>query len=120
MARNPRDPVDPYAAPPRHKDKSGAVLRIGLIAVMLGAAAWGYSEFARQPAQDLTAGVEDSEQMAANDEAGYAVSPTDELAPAPAPTPATPAIEEPRAAPSSAPASEPVPPPSTTIGESGR
>lgn len=35
---------DPYA-PPRHRDRSGAVLRMALVAVLLGAAVWGYTQY---------------------------------------------------------------------------
>jgi len=44
-----RDHQDPYAAPPRHKERSGGVVRFVVIAALLGAAAWGYMEYAQQP-----------------------------------------------------------------------
>ncbi|MEZ5972507.1 MAG: hypothetical protein R3C31_11910 [Hyphomonadaceae bacterium] len=40
--------MDPYTPPPMHRDRSGAVLRVALLAVMLGAAGLGYSWFAGQ------------------------------------------------------------------------
>lgn len=36
---------DPYAPPPRHRDRSGAVLRMALVAALLGAAVWGYTQY---------------------------------------------------------------------------
>lgn len=36
---------DPYAPPPRHRDRSGAVVRVALVAALLGAAAWGYTQY---------------------------------------------------------------------------
>lgn len=40
---------DPYAAPRRHRDHSGAVVRLAVIGALLAAAAWGYVEYNRQP-----------------------------------------------------------------------
>ncbi len=40
---------DPYAPPPRHRDHSGAMLRIVLVAGLLGAAVWGYTQFDEGP-----------------------------------------------------------------------
>jgi hypothetical protein len=36
---------DPYAPPPRHRDRSGAVVRVALVAALLGAVAWGYAQY---------------------------------------------------------------------------
>ena len=49
-----RRDTDPYAAPPRHKERSGGVVRFAVIAALLGAAAWGYMEYAQQPQTALS------------------------------------------------------------------
>jgi hypothetical protein len=112
-----RQELDPYAPPPRYKMRSGAFVRVALIAAMLGLAFWGYTQFSDPNAPPLVA-EEQTQQMAENRaDGGYAVTPTPNAATTPAP--AAPAATEPQAAPRAAPAapaSEPVPPPSTTIG----
>ncbi|QGZ95536.1 hypothetical protein [Terricaulis silvestris] len=104
--------LDPYAPPPRYKMKSGGMVRVAILAALLGLGAWGVMEFYDPNAPSLVA-EEQTEQVAENRaDGGYAVTPT--------PAPAAPATAAPQAAPA-APASEPVPPPSTTIGgEAGR
>lgn len=98
---------DPYAPPPRHKDRSGAVVRFLIIAGLIGAAAWGYMEFSQSPqTADLTPPAQEQTLADAGADAGYAVD-----------QPATP--QTPAQAPSSTPApaqqpSEPLPPPTTT------
>ena len=108
--------LDPYAPPPRYKMKSGGMVRVALLAAMLGLGAWGVMEFNNSDAPPLVA-EEQTQQVADSGmtpDGGYVVTPT----PDPETTPA-PATSAPQAAP--APASEPVPPPSTTIGgEAGR
>jgi hypothetical protein len=108
--REERHAQDPYTPPPRHKDKSGAVMRFALIAAMLGAAVWGYTEFSSGPG--LVAEESAQEQQLAD--AGYQVTPEaiPEAAPAEAPS-ATSTAPAPAAS-AQAPA-ENVPPPSTTI-----
>lgn len=110
--------LDPYAPPPRYKMKSGGMVRVALLAAMLGLGAWGVMEFNNADAPPLVA-EEQSQQVADSGmtpDGGYAVTPTPDAATTPAPAPAAPV-----AAPPAAPASEPVPPPSTTIGgEAGR
>jgi hypothetical protein len=98
---------DPYAPPPRHKERSGAVVRFVIIAALLGVAVWGYTEFADQPQTASLVPPAGEQTMAdAGMDTGYQVEqPNAQQAPAP------------QAAPSSAPASapsEPVPPPTTT------
>lgn len=44
---------DSYAAPPRHKDSSGVVVRGVILAGLLGLAAFGYSYYASQPRAEL-------------------------------------------------------------------
>ena len=106
--------LDPYAPPPRYKMKSGGMVRVALLAVMLGLGAWGVMEFNNSDAPPLVA-EEQTEQVAENRaDGGYNVTPTPDAATTAAPAAA------PQAAPA-APASEPLPPPSTTIGgEAGR
>lgn len=105
-----RAAADPYAPPPRHKDKSGVLVRGVILAGLLGVAALGYSHYAAQPRTPLVATEE--QQLAENMTPPAASFEDTETAPeaAPAQTPAPPAT---RAAPP-APA-EPAPPPSTTI-----
>jgi hypothetical protein len=108
--REDRNPQDPYAPPPRHKDKSGALVRIVLIAAMLGVAVWGYTEYAEGPS--LVAEQDEQQQMA---DAGAQVTP--EAIPQGAPTDAPAPAAAPGPAPTPAPAApaQNVPPPSTTI-----
>jgi len=40
---------DPYAPPPRHKERSGPILRVVILAGLLAAAAWGYMAFSQGP-----------------------------------------------------------------------
>ena len=118
---------DPYTPPPMHHDRSGAVLRVGLLAVMLGALGFGYTWYAQQPQTALVPEVMAEQQLA---DAGYQVAP-ETLPEAVPPTPAlavTPAPQQRRAAPverSPEPAAEsepaPIPPidtppPSGTVG----
>ena len=109
--------LDPYAPPPRYKMKSGGMVRVALLAAMLGLGAWGVVEYTRSDAPPLVA-EEQTQQVAdsgTTPDGGYIVTPTPDAATTPAPASALPA------APQAAPASEPVPPPSTTIGgEAGR
>jgi hypothetical protein len=89
---------DPYAPPPRHRDSSGAVVRFAIIAALLGAAAWGYTEYAQQPQTALVEPAEE-QRMA---ESGYAVTtpaPPETATPTgQTPEPATPAEVPERAA----------------------
>ena len=83
---------DPYTPPPMHHDKSGAVLRVAILAGLLGAASFGYVWMQGQPRTALVPDVVEEQQMA---DAGYRVDPatlpeaTSEVTPpAPAATPA--------------------------------
>lgn len=116
----PRDEqeLDPYAPPPRHKERSGPLVRVVLIAAMLGLGYWGYTEYSDQSAPSLVA-EEQTQQVAdaSNPDGSYSVIET------PAPPAAEPAAAAP--APSAPQTSAPapvtdVPPPSTTIGTPGR
>lgn len=93
---------DPYTPPPMHHDKSGAVLRVAILAGLLGAAGMGYVWMQGQPQTALVPEVVEEQQMA---DAGYRVDPTtipevapDAVAPTPAPA-ATPAPQRRSAAP---------------------
>lgn len=121
MPRNPEE-IDPYAPPPRHKERSGPLVRVVLIAAMLGLAAWGYTEYSSQGGQSLVA-EEQTQQIAdagpsINPDGSYSVTQTPETtAPAAAPS-ESPA---PASAPTTAePAPADTPAPSTTIGTPGR
>jgi hypothetical protein len=112
---------DPYAPPPRHKDSSGAVVRVVLIAAMLGLAFWGYTEFSDDGGQSLAAN-EQAQQVAdagptTNPDGSYSVTPTP--AAPPATTSAAPAAA-PEAAPAPQTSAPDTPAPSTTIGTPGR
>ena len=109
--------IDPYAPPPMHHDRSGPVLRVALLAGMLGAAGLGYAWFAGQETTPL-APVAEQQQLA---DAGYDVAPPD-AAPVtapetaqPAPTPAPVQRRAARAerAPAPTPEPEPTPPAAT-------
>lgn len=64
---------DPYTPPPMHHDKSGAVLRVAILAGLLGAAGMGYVWMQGQPQTALVPEVVEEQQMA---DAGYRVDPT--------------------------------------------
>ncbi len=132
--------TDPYTPPPMHHDRSGAVVRVTLLAAMLGVAGLGYAWMSSQPHTALVPEVVEEQQIA---DAGYQVAPEMPLA-APestsvTPTPA-PAAQARRTAPvervptatpepqEAAPAPAPIPapltplpptdmPPSGTVGE---
>ena len=105
MPRN-RDDTDPYAPPPRYKERSGAVMRFIILAALLGAAAWGYVEFSNQQ-QTASLNPPASQELA---DSGYQAAPTPEAAPpgsAPAATPPATARTTPPTPASPAPATSP-------------
>jgi hypothetical protein len=103
---------DPYAPPPRYKNKSGAMVRVALLAAMLAGAAWGYMTLQNAPQTALVAPAAEEQSFADAGSQGYAPLASEAPAPAaPSPTPS--------AAPDRAPATDPLPPPSTTIAPSG-
>lgn len=53
--------TDPYAPPPRYKDRSGRVLRVVLLAGLLGLVGWGYVAFNEGPS--LSAQVTEAEEQ---------------------------------------------------------
>jgi hypothetical protein len=106
--------IDPYTPPPMHHDRSGAVLRVALLAAMLGAAGLGYAWYTQQPQTALVPEVIEEQRMA---DAGYRGAPearpeaaSEALPPAPA-SAAVPQqrTSEPVVEPEASPASEPVP-----------
>lgn len=118
---------DPHTPPPMHHDRSGAVLRVTLLAAMLGAAGLGYAWYAQQPQTALVPEVVEEQRMA---DAGYQVAPealpeatAEALPPTPAPA-ATPQqrrtapverAPEPVVEPEPTPAPEPIPATPTPI-----
>jgi hypothetical protein len=101
-----------------HHDRSGVLVRIVIVAALLGVALWGYTNFSQQ--NHTTASLVPAQEETLAD-AGTTAMP--EPATQPAPTtaaPVAPAVTPaPSARRSSTPAPAPaqnVPPPSTTIG----
>jgi hypothetical protein len=90
-----RDARDPYAPPPRHRDSSGALVRFAIVAALLGAAAWGYTQYARAPQTALVEPAAEEQTLA---DTAYDA--------APPPAPAQPAESAP-SAPATEPADEP-------------
>lgn len=78
----PEQSNDPYAPPPRYKDRSGRVLRIVLLAGLLGLVGWGYMAFNEGPS--LSAQVQE-EQTLADSSLDVAPAPLSEPADAPLP-----------------------------------
>lgn len=60
----PRDTQDSYAPPPRHKERSGAVVRLAVLAALIGAAAWGYMEYSQQPQTALVEPAAEEQTLA--------------------------------------------------------
>jgi uncharacterized protein HemX len=108
-------PNDPYAPPPRHKDSSGAVVRVAILAGLLGLAAAGYGIYAGQAQEASNAEMGVEEQQFAESDTGVAASDSEFALPA-EPEETAPA-SGPQPAPEPAPASEAqdLPPPSTTV-----
>lgn len=114
----PRREVDPYAPPPMHHDRSGAIVRIAILALLLGGGWLGWQYFS---SHDQSAGLVGQEQQMAD--AGLTTAPetaappaAEPAAPAPEASPApTPAPRRSAAPTRSAPRAEPVPPPTTTV-----
>jgi len=99
MASKRTDPRDPYAPPPMYHDRSGRVVRIGLIAVLLAALGVGYFAWSAGNTQQTAALAPPAQEQHAQQlaDAGYyrpqptpmpqaqPVAPTPQTA-APAPT----------------------------------
>ncbi|MBN8606738.1 MAG: hypothetical protein J0L81_07455 [Caulobacterales bacterium] len=103
---------DPYAPPPRYREKSGAVVRVAILGALLAGAAWGYMQFANAPQTALVEPAAQEQVMAETSElnAPYQVQTQDA---APAATPASESRASPRPAPGAA-SGELLPPPTTT------
>lgn len=82
-----RDSHDPYAPPPVHKERSGGVVRLAVIAALLGAAAWGYMEYSQQP-QTVLVGPPAEERQVAENQGYMAPTPTESAEQPQATTPA--------------------------------
>jgi hypothetical protein len=92
---------DPYAPPPRYKDRSGRVLRVVLLAGLLGLVGWGYVAFNDGPS--LSAQVSQAEEQTLADSSLDAIPPERAPLSEPADAPLTPQAIEPQS---------PAPPPS--------
>jgi hypothetical protein len=97
VERNTPSNSDPYAPPPRHKERSGAVVRVLILGALLAGAAWGYMEYGQGDGQSLVAEQTDEQMLA---DTGLDAPVTPQSAPAPLPEPAD--------APAQTPAPEPV------------
>ncbi len=107
---------DPYAPPPRHRDSSGKLVRVVILAGVLGLVAAGYAFYSDDIEQASTTPMVQEEQQFAEapalpaDSSQSSDEPGMDVAPGP----------DPAAEPAPAPASEPLPPPSTTTDPSGQ
>ena len=73
MARKRSDTTDPYAPPPMYHDRSGRLVRVGLMALLLAGLGVGYFAWsATTPQQAAVAPVEQQQQLA---DAGYSTQP---------------------------------------------
>jgi len=113
---------DPHTPPPRHKDKSGVVVRVAILTALLGVSAVGVTYFVNQPIAPLVAEeAEPVEQVASLDPALTPVAPSantlGDSAPPPAPAQrAAPAQRSaPTSQPSPAPVQQPVEPPPESL-----
>lgn len=116
--RREEQPRDPYQTEHAPRSKSGPVLRFGIVAVLLGAAAvFGYSAMTSGPALTQAQQEEPTTLADANQDAGY-TAPTAEIPAEPAsvaetPTPTPAPARRVAPAPAAAPPAEDLPPPST-------
>lgn len=105
---------DPYAPPPRYREKSGAMLRVVILAALLAGAAWGYMQFANAPQTALVEPAAEEQVMAdARDAATPYQTQAPDVGPAAPANPANAATLAPRTPSRAAPADS-VPPPTTT------
>ena len=71
MASNRNDPKDPYAPPPMYHDRSGRVVRLGLLAVLLAALGVGYFAWSAGNTQQSAALAPPAQQQQLADASGY-------------------------------------------------
>lgn len=101
-------PVDPYAPPPMHHDRSGALVRLAILAALIAGGAWAYFQFSGQETASLVPPPAAQEQTLADASQDLPPDATPEAEPAPvAPRTAAPAA---RPAPRT-PATQVAPPP---------
>lgn len=92
----PRPPADPYAPPPLKKDRSGPILRIVILAGLLGAAALGYAALSAQHPQSAQLSQPGADQQLAENSNTQTDQTAAQATPEATPAPPAPA---PRAAP---------------------
>lgn len=80
-------PADPYAPPPMHHDRSGAIVRLAIAGVLIAGAAWAYFEFGgRETASLVPPPVAEEQSLAdVSQDLPPVAMPSAEPAPAPAP-----------------------------------
>lgn len=76
----PEQTHDRYTPPPRHKERSGALVRFAIVAALLGAAAWGYMEYAQQPQTALVEPANEERVADSSYDEGYRPTPAPETA----------------------------------------
>ncbi|MEZ6022914.1 MAG: hypothetical protein R3C16_05765 [Hyphomonadaceae bacterium] len=69
----PNPEKDPYAPPPRHRDRSGALVRLVILAALLGGAAWGYMAFVDRNPEPLVASEQTQDLADTSLDQGYQV-----------------------------------------------
>ena len=77
MASKRTDPRDPYAPPPMYHDRSGRVVRIGLMAILLAALGVGYFAWSAGNPQQTAAVTPPAQEQQAQQfaDAGYRTPP---------------------------------------------
>lgn len=112
------NPRDPYASAPAPKSKAGPMMRVGIVAVLLGAAVWGFTSAPRGPGLTPEAAEVPAQQQMAEAPMTYETSgaelPEDTSATTPAPAPAQRAPVAPRVEAPAPVAEDPLPAPTTT------
>lgn len=103
--------TDRYTPPPRHRERSGALVRFAIVGLLLAGAVWGYATYSGGPGLVPDA---PEEQVFADSSLDVATPPATEEVDEPAA--AAPEAPAERSAPQSTAPAEPPPPPSTTIG----
>lgn len=99
----PEENQDPYTPPPRYKQRSGALVRVAIVAALLGAAGWGYMQYSQQPQSALVEPEQEQRVAQSGYDTGYAADP---VTPAPSQAPGATSSDTP-AQPSEPASSEP-------------